>query len=241
MQKLKVRGKHVILSFVLFVSGFIIALSYQITYERQASTGQEVETQWRYEDDLREQIVETETSNYELQQEILELQAEVRELEEEFANLSVEEEVRNKNLIDDIERLRKIAGTVPVNGPGIEISLEDAEYMPTGTNPNDYIVHEAHVQQVIDELLVSQAEAVAINGYRLTNQSFIKCVGPVILVDGQASAAPFTITAIGDPETLLASLDILGGVKDQLVNEGITVRIQKKNQIELSPYLSESG
>ncbi|WP_337957105.1 DUF881 domain-containing protein [Alkalihalobacillus pseudalcaliphilus] len=234
------KGKHVILSFVLFVSGFIVALSYQITSERQ-STSSHDETQWRYEDDLRSQIIESEEFNMSLQEEISEKQSSIRELESQLANVSEEEEVRNKNLIDDIERLRKIAGTVPVHGPGIEISLEDSEYLPTNANPNDYIVHEEHVQKVIDELFVSQAEAVAINGYRLTNQSYIKCVGPVILVDGHVSTAPFTISAIGEPDTLLASIEIHGGVLEQLVNDGITVRTQKQNHIEFNSYLSERG
>ncbi|GAF66167.1 hypothetical protein BTS2_3067 [Bacillus sp. TS-2] len=219
-----------------------MAWSYQVTMEQTGSSSNEYEeTQWRYEDELRKQILDTEETNFTLQSELLELQAEIRQLEQELANINEEEEVRSKNLIEDINRIRKISGAVPVNGAGIEVTLQDAEYLPNGENPNDYIVHEEHVQKVVDELFVSQAEAVAINGYRLTHQSYIQCIGPVILVDGQASAAPFTITAIGDGDTLTASLDILGGVKDQLVNEGITVRIQKLPSIELNPYLSESG
>jgi uncharacterized protein YlxW (UPF0749 family) len=236
-----VKGKHIILSFVLLVTGFILALSYEITSERSSPLLPGMERQWELEDELRNQVIMEQTTNRELQEDLRLFQAQVRDLESNLASIDEEQEVKAQNLLEDIERLRKIVGQVEVEGPGIEIALEDADYMPDGANPNNYIVHEFHIQRVVHELFVAGAEAVAINGYRLSHQSYIQCTGPVIRVDGNTSSAPFVITGIGDPDHLESALTLPGGVQYQLLNDEITVRIQKKNMISLDPYLSEKG
>ncbi|WP_100373288.1 DUF881 domain-containing protein [Bacillus sp. FJAT-45037] len=238
---MKLKGKQAILSFVLLVTGFILALSYELTNERQAELTPGYEKQWRHEDELRQQVANIQERNQILQDELRNYQSEVRQLEEELAEKNVEQEIRTTNLIEDLDRLRKVVGNVPVKGPGLEVSLEDASYVPEGANPNDYIVHEIHVQRVVHELFVAGAEAVAINGHRLSPQSYIQCAGPVIIVDGNTSYAPFVVTAIGDGEKFEQAISLVGGVKDQLLNDEISVRIQQQQLIELDPYLSGGG
>lgn len=238
---MRVKGKHVILSFVLLVTGFILALSYEVTNERSSSLVPGYERQWEIEDELRNQVIMEQTANRNLQEDLRLFQADVRELENNLASIDKEQEVKAQNLLEDIDRLRKLVGQVKVEGPGIEIALEDADYVPDGDNPNNYIVHEFHIQRVVHELFVAGAEAIAINGFRLTHQSYIQCIGPVIRVDGNTSSAPFVISAIGDSDHLESAITLLGGVHDQLVNDQISVRIQKKNAITLEPHLVESG
>ncbi|MDT8859117.1 DUF881 domain-containing protein [Alkalihalobacillus sp. MEB130] len=238
---MKVKGKHIILSFVLLVTGFILALSYELTSERSSVLLPGYERQWELEDELRNQVIMEQTTNRKLQEDLRLYQAQIRDLETNLASMDEEQEVKAKNLLEDIERLRKLVGQVPVQGQGIEVSLEDSDYLPDGANPNDYIVHEFHIQRVVHELFVAGAEAIAINGFRLSHQSYIQCIGPVIRVDGHTSAAPFVITAIGDSDHLESALTLPGGVQHQLLNDEITVRIQKKSTLTLDPYLSESG
>jgi len=236
----KVKGKHVILSLVLLVTGFMIAFSFQFTREHRDES-ELTQRQWRQEDELRNKIIVQQVVNQNLQEELKGLQTQLKAIEADIAELESEKEVRLKNLIEDIERLRKVVGTVMVKGPGVEVSLSDYSYVPDGANPNDYIVHDRHVQKVVDELLVAGAEAVAINGYRISHTSYIQCIGPVINIDGNTSYAPFTISAIGEAEKLVESLNMYGGVKDQLVSDQIEVKIQQKSEIILNPFLSESG
>lgn len=237
---MKVKGKHLILSFVLIVTGFILALNYEMANEN-VSMNQGYDRQWEREDELRNQLILEQSTNQKLQEDVRNFQAQLRELEERVTTLDAEEEVRVKNLLEDLDRLRKVVGDVKVQGPGIEVSLEDSDYVPDGEDPNNYIVHEFHIQRVVHELFVAGAEAIAINGYRLTRQSYIQCTGPVIRVDGQVSSAPFVVTAIGDADILESALTLPGGVHNQLVSDDITVRIQKKNSILLDPHLMESG
>ena len=62
----------------------------------------------------------------------------------------------------------------------LKLRYDDGEYDPSVANPNDYIVHESHIFKVINELKISGAEAIAINGQRLKANSYISCNGPVI-------------------------------------------------------------
>ena len=98
----------------------------------------------------------------------------------------------------------------------LRVTLKDAEYDPVEQNPNDYIVHESHIFKVINELRISGAQGLSINGQRITANSFIKCTGPVITIDGKTFPAPFVIEAIGDSDVLASSLYLKGGVIDGL-------------------------
>ncbi|MDG5788284.1 DUF881 domain-containing protein [Evansella sp. AB-P1] len=233
---MRVKGSHVIFSFVLLLTGFILAISYQITNERQI-TNEMSSTQWRAEDELRNEVLMEQAINRNLTEELRDIQNQINEIEDDIAN----SQRRYFNLVEDLDRLRMVTGSVQVKGEGISVTLRDAEYVPDGDNPNSYIVHEQHLQKIIHELLVTGAEAIAINGYRLNHQSYIQCIGPVIEIDGNVSFAPFEITAIGEKETLNSSLNMVGGVIDQLVSENIEVRIENKNEIIMDPYFSERG
>lgn len=233
---MKVKGSHVILSFVLLVTGFILALSYQFANEGQGDQGV-TEKQWKREDELRNQVLFEQSVNRNLTDELRAIQGEINAIEEEIAI----QEKAYFNLVEDLDKLRMVTGAVGIKGPGIEVTLSDAEYFPDGENPNYYIVHEIHIQKVIHELLVTGAEAIAVNGQRISNRSYIQCVGPVIRIDGTTSFAPFVITAIGDADKLQAALNLYGGVKDQLLSDQVQVKIEKKDLIIMDPYLSERG
>lgn len=230
--KMKVKGKHAVLSLVCLVLGFMIAFSYQRT---QAQNENEVisDKQWQRNLDLRNQLIEQEEMNRELQKELTKSQEQILENEQDLAK----EAQVYFNLAEDTEKYRMFLGKVKVKGKGVEVTLDDGDYNPKDDNINNYIVHEQHVFKVINELYISGAQAVAINGQRLSYNSYIVCNGPVITIDGTQQPAPFVITAIGDPDVLDAALNITGGIKDQLVSDNIIVKIEKKESIVLDPIL----
>lgn len=230
MVQMKMTGKHVILSLVCLVLGFIISYSYQLTKEEETNV---TDRQWQRDRAIRETLINTEERNLELQQDLQQKQEEIRSIEEELAT----GEQLLFNLVEDVDKLRMYNGEVKVQGKGVEVTLSDASYVPTEENVNNYIVHESHVFKVMNELFISGADAVAINGQRITKDSYIVCNGPVITINGNQYPAPFVISAIGDPVVLEPALNILGGVKDQLVADNITVKIQKKDLVVLDPVI----
>ncbi|MEI5906084.1 DUF881 domain-containing protein [Bacillus spongiae] len=230
------KTNYVIMFLVCLVLGFMFSFSYSQTNRDKDEQTTPSNLQWKEEDNLRNQIIDQSATNNSLQEELYTKQNEIRDFEKEFS----EEEEIFFNLVQDANKYRMFLGEVKVKGPGVNVTLADGDYDPTDENVNNYIVHEAHVFKVIDELYISGATAVAINGKRLSHNSYIVCNGPVITVDGDQFPAPFEITAIGEPEILESALNIVGGVKDQLVNDNVVFSMEKKKEIVLDPIIPES-
>ncbi|HEO8420708.1 DUF881 domain-containing protein [Niallia sp. FSL W8-0635] len=227
--KTKKRRRNVIFSLVFLVLGFMISFSYQNT---KKDDGQEIsESQFERDLDLRNELIEQEEKNNELYKELKASQRKLVQLEKSLSN----EAETYHNLAEDAERFRIYLGKVAVKGEGVQITLEDGEYNPKEDNVNNYLVHEHHVFKVINELYVSGAQAISINGQRLAHNSYILCNGPVIEVDGYQHPAPFVITAIGDSEVLEGAINMNGGVKDLVVNDNIRFTLEKKRTIQMEP------
>lgn len=231
------KSKYVILSFVFLVFGFILAYTYSQSSKDIPRIGTLTDRQYEKEEELRNKLVELQGENKDLQNELFIKQQKVLELE---GALSKEEELFSE-LAKDLEKYRMYLGKVKVRGQGIEVMLDDAGYKMSKGNINDFIVHEHHVFQVVNELYIAGASAVAVNGQRINHDSYILCSGPVITVDGNQFAAPFIITAIGDAGVLESALTLSGGVRDQLVNDNVVVTIEKKKEITLEPRLGDTG
>lgn len=234
MNRIRLQGNHVILSLVCLVLGYMLAFSYQLNEKQnEAKANKMSDDQWQKTIDLRNQLIAQEETNRKLQKELNQKQEKILENEK---SLSKEAQVFY-NLAEDAQKYRMFLGQVKVQGKGVEVTLADGAYDPKQANINDYLVHEFHVFKVVNELYISGASAVAINGQRLSSHSYIVCNGPVITVDGNEHPAPFVITAIGDPDVLAAALNLTGGVKDQLVNDNIVFTFEKKDEIVLDPIL----
>ncbi|PCD08556.1 hypothetical protein CMV16_06565 [Peribacillus simplex] len=226
----KINGNRVVLPLVCVVLGFMIAFSYNLTKEGE---GVGKDKAWDQEYELRQQLIEQEKQNRELQKELLQKQENVSQIEKNLA----QEKRLFFNLAKETEKYRMFLGKVKVKGSGLQVTLEDGTDMESEANVNNYLVHEQHVFKVVNELYISGAEAVAINGQRLNHDSYIICNGPVITIDGHQHPAPFIISAIGDPEVLGASLDLPGGIKEQLVNENIIFTVEKQKNIIFDPII----
>jgi uncharacterized protein YlxW (UPF0749 family) len=89
-------------------------------------------------------------------------------------------------------------GTVAVSGPGLRVTLGDAPASGQGRNR----VLDRDLQAVTNALWTAGAEAIAVNGQRLTAQSAIRQAGDAILVDFRPLVSPYVVTAVGSPVDL---------------------------------------
>jgi uncharacterized protein YlxW (UPF0749 family) len=108
--------------------------------------------------------------------------------------------------------LELAAGTAPVTGPSVTVTLSDAprsadRVLPEGTSPDDVVVHQQDVQAVVNALWAGGAEAMRIMDQRVISTSAVRCVGNTLILQGRVYSPPYTITAIGDPERLSQALD----------------------------------
>ncbi|WP_375482868.1 DUF881 domain-containing protein [uncultured Jatrophihabitans sp.] len=103
------------------------------------------------------------------------------------------------------------AGQVAVHGPGLTVTLREPKASKTtaangrvGSTPvaATHILTDRDVRSVVNELWSDGAEAIAVNGIRLTPTSAIRFAGEAVLVDFQPITSPYTITALGDADLL---------------------------------------
>lgn len=141
--------------------------------------------------------------------------------------------------------LALVTGELPVNGPGLELTLDDAPGSDQqGANPDPRAQTEAEqgrvmdrdLQIVVNGLWAAGAEAIAINGERLTALSAIRSAGQAILVDFRPLSPPYVIDAVGDPKTLQSGFgeDMAGEyVKALSNNYGIRAGMAAKISVTL--------
>lgn len=101
------------------------------------------------------------------------------------------------------------AGATAVSGPGLTVKLWDAPVpvqLPDGVSPDDLVVHQQDIEAVMNGLWAGGAEAMTVQGHRVTTTSSVRCVGNVLLIDGATYSPPYEISAIGDPDQLQTSL-----------------------------------
>lgn len=230
---MRLKGKHIIWSVVLLVIGFFITFSYQYTFH-DPKVIQLSEQDWEKGFNYRQQLIQIEEKNRKLRHQIDDYRSQINQLEK---NLGEQEETIG-DFVEQKRELQMITGELPIKGSGVAITLSDANYIPSEQNANQYIVHDRHIQLLINELYSAGAKAIAINGQRIFSDSYVNCVGPVISVDGNQYPAPFTVEAIGDEETLRTSLELTNGVVDLLVNDNIEVTLKNEDNLTMDAKLS---
>ncbi|WP_416964792.1 DUF881 domain-containing protein [Streptomyces sp. Agncl-13] len=104
-----------------------------------------------------------------------------------------------------------LSGATAVHGPGVKLVVDDAKEASTGggDNPRETAdfsdtgrVRDRDMQRVVNGLWAAGAEAVSINGQRLTALSAIRAAGDAILVDNRPLVPPYTVLAVGDGKRL---------------------------------------
>lgn len=105
----------------------------------------------------------------------------------------------NPTLVTQLEQYELASGAVGVTGSGLVIVLDDS-----GVDPDDEQarLQDLDLQIVTNGLWAAGAEAIAINGQRLTSLSAIRSAGQAILVDLNPLLAPYRIEVIGDSRSI---------------------------------------
>jgi uncharacterized protein YlxW (UPF0749 family) len=96
------------------------------------------------------------------------------------------------------QRLAAVSGFGPVEGPGVRVTVDDS--------PSGELVVDRDLRPLVIGLWDAGAEAISINGQRLTSRSAIRNTADAIQVNSRPLSPPYVIQAIGDPLTLEADL-----------------------------------
>jgi uncharacterized protein YlxW (UPF0749 family) len=112
------------------------------------------------------------------------------------------------DLTGAIKDLEVQAGAVPLRGPGLTLTLDDAASADAdadaGNRPSSGFeegrVTSGDLQIIVNGLWGAGAEAISINGHRLSSTSAIRFAGQAIIVDFRPLSRPYVVTALGDPQ-----------------------------------------
>ncbi|WP_343993895.1 DUF881 domain-containing protein [Terrabacter terrae] len=112
------------------------------------------------------------------------------------------------DLTSTIKELEVEAAAVPLRGPGLTLTIDDAASVggdaTAGSRPNSGFqegrVTSGDLQVLVNGLWGAGAEAIAINGHRLSSTAAIRFAGQAIVVDFRPLSRPYVITALGDSQ-----------------------------------------
>lgn len=114
----------------------------------------------------------------------------------------------SSGVVAQLQLLALRSGTSAVRGPGVQIVVDDAVNAQSDRNK----VLDVDLQKLVNGLWRAGAEAISINGERLTNLSAIRHAGTAITVNFTSLRRPYQVLAIGDPRTLPSRFaDTTGG------------------------------
>lgn len=239
-----------IVSLICFVTFFLITLQFRTINKSQSDI-----TKLKTESELRDEINEWKDMYEGIAYKNQELESRIAEYKNSFS----ENDATMQLLNNEIKDLEMLSGLSAVTGKGIVVTLDDTKAINQIAadagyyDPNVFVIHDSDILVLVNELKAAGCDAIAINGQRIIANTEIRCVGPVIQINGIRLTAPFKVSAIGAPEFLSSALKLRGGIIDQLTNSNIDVSIEVQDNIVIpkydkviefnyaTPYVEEAG
>jgi uncharacterized protein YlxW (UPF0749 family) len=146
-----------------------------------------------------------------------------------------------RDLAARLGRLESSTGTGAVEGPGMVVQIADAGPSGDGSDVDPRTgeadqgrVTDRDLQTLVNEVWAAGAEAVAVNGQRLTVLSAIRSAGDAVLVDFRPLNPPYTLRAVG-PDTMRTTFaaGFGGSYLQVLQGYGITSSVEDSDRLQL--------
>lgn len=172
---------------------------------------------------------------------------EVDELQAEVDRLTEQQGADDAEVLAaraEAERAAGPAGLVPLRGPGVVVTLDDAQRepgaaLPEGVSPDDLVVHQQDVQAAVNALWAGGADGVQVMDQRLVSTSAVRCVGNTLILQGRVYSPPYRIAAVGDVGGMRRALadDPQLGIYRQWVDAvGLGYRVDTARQLTVPGY-----
>ncbi len=144
-------------------------------------------------------------------------------------NLVIKEKLKS-----ELTDYQLLTGNEAARGPGVIITVDDGDReLIVGEDINNLLVHDADILLIINELKKCKAEAISVNGHRITPYTSIVCSGYTVRMDGVTYARPFEIKAIGDSKRISSVLLSSEGVGTVLKEYGVKFSIEYAEELKI--------
>ena len=158
--------------------------------------------------------------------------ARVSSLRGDISGLEADEARRSdgaRRLAQQVDDLRAHAGLTALHGPGVTVEVANGRPGPDIQARTAYLVNFEDVQDVVNTLFAGGAEAVAVNGHRVTPETAFAGSGGAVVIDQSGPlSSPFRIVGIGDRgrmEQVLADPASLGDLRDRSRRYGLELSV----------------
>lgn len=131
----------------------------------------------------------------------------------------LEGDARGQQLLGQLDESNLAAAATAVIGPGLEITVTDpgmsvdlSDVSKERVPGSQQVILDRDLQQVVNSLWLSGAEAVSVGGVRIGPNVTIRQAGSSILVDNQPISSPYVILAVGPPHAMQDIFDRSAGL-----------------------------
>lgn len=213
------RPIHWVIAVMCLVLGF--ALVTQIKLQRSDPLDN------LHEDELVALLDQLTNTERQLRQQRNELTIQVQRLQSSRSQFEAAQEAAEEAR----RKAQILAGTVAVHGPGLGITIQEgAEPVSANTFVN-----------ILGELRNAGAEAIDINGQRVSAATYITRVNGGMSISGFVITAPYRWKVIGDPDTLQPALEIPRGALSRVRGNGATVTFERYDDLRIVSLAPEQS
>jgi uncharacterized protein YlxW (UPF0749 family) len=136
-----------------------------------------------------------------------------------------------------LETLGRLAGTVPLRGRGLVVTLSPSDRQPPSQNEaGAYAIHDSDVQLVVNAMFAAGAEAVSVNDSRLVATTPIRAAGDTIIVNFRPLSPPYRVVAIGANRRKFEASDIAGRFRRWSDLFGLGFRIREEKTVTVPGF-----
>lgn len=153
------------------------------------------------------------------------------------------DDATGRDLLSRLDQLSLSAGTTAVIGPGLDITVTDPNIGRDLTDVSKQrvpgsrqVILDRDLQLVVNSLWASGAEAISVGGVRIGPNVTIRQAGGAILVDNHPIASPYTILAVGPPNTMRETFERSAGLQRMRLLEasyGVGVQVSSGDGLSL--------
>lgn len=230
--KIKVSKEKVVMSITIGIACLALMLvmfmQFKVVQETDITS---IETM--KESELRLELSSWNEKYEELNERYEEVSAKIQEYKNEK-----ESDAKTAQLLEEeLEQLNKSLGKTDVEGEGIVIQLIDKGGTQLSEDVTVENITSTDLLTIVNELFAAGAEAVSLNGHRITSMSAIYEIGTEFLkVNGDKISSPYVINAIGNSDYLKSAVSVKGGGVDQLKELGHETSIDISKKIKIEKY-----
>ena len=207
--------KIIAITSICFLLGILLALQYK---------GVDLSEKLKNEEYVRIEDVKNQLlSEVRKNQELLTINSDLQIKIEEFQNSFGDENERVAMIEKELDRLKLFLGLYSVKGSGIIVTLDRGTHEFSSIRDTDLL-------KLVNELKASGAQAISINEERLLSMTEIREAGNFMIINGRKIAEPYSIKAISDKDKLDSSINMIGGVVEEL-KLYMGVEIEKSDEV----------